>query len=362
MQTLSLFSTPLLVNKQAPTFKAVAASEAGITPLFVPRLLQDTLSFSATPKIRSGTAVAPLHPEGELSAEEKALIELIINPLLRRSKNQGTNLSKDHWVQQLTSLSSSATSHHPSYSNVELLKLHLPKAYRTTEPFTTIAEDHLALKPYQEALQEAKNRMPEMPSADLLAVLPDKAEKKLSALRNPQQFKLNDVLDLLYYRGIPGDVPQQFRGKRRDYANLFEAYQKAIDIAERNILRQKVIQQHLDDLRTFRETAKNLGLLSKFNRAFKQSVAQQGKKILPFSTQPPQQDRQYEKLLRAVFADDKQLPQCYPLTTDQRWLYNMLLDLFSVDREKKVKKVLGLLETKPEAVVTVIEELRRAKP
>jgi hypothetical protein len=363
MQTLSLFPTPLFTNKQSSTFKASAVSEAGIAPLLAPRLQQDTVSFA--PKIRSGVVTsAPALSEGELSAEQRQLLLDVFKPYMAvTTYYTGPSFSSSFWKRELKKeLAPSGDFSSQQLRAPSLLKKHLPEAYQADLAwrFSTIPKDHDALKPYQTALAEAQNRIPEMPSETFLNDLPPHLKETALPILLDSKKLLEEGSFINYitsHYALEGASAQE----GSNYSVKYRAYIETIRTAERDILREQVIQQDLADLKVFRKTAKSLGLLSEFNREFKRWVTQQGTKIVVFSTQPQQQDKQYEKFLRVLFSDDKQ-SLVFPPTIEERSLYPILLKLFSEDRKKKVQEALGLLKNYPDAVKAVIEELRPPKP
>jgi len=364
MQTLSLFPTPLFTNKQAPTFKVSAASE-GVSTFTAPsRLSHDTVSFSATPKIRSGTAVAPALSEGELPVEQKALIKSVIRPYLRMSAHDFNN-SHD-WKKALMSeidLPSCYLSQH--LQPQALLRPHLPEPYHNLNSFQmTIAENHQALVPLNTALKVAQMNMSILPSEALLSALEDTERERLFTLtlQNP---------DLIRHdRSLIFEILSQFpEGSQLDqeflkYRSQFFDYVEGVEQAENALKLERVIQQRLLDLDVFKKTAKKLGLEKQYIHAFRQSFTSESGGKLPFNSRYSKLREQYEALLRVIIphSENKSKYFRYNFNSLEHIEYKALETVFSQDRQEKVKQVLGLLEKSPETVVTFIKELRRVTP
>ncbi len=359
MQTLSLFSSmSLFTNKQAPTFKASAVSE-GVSTFTAPsRLLQDTVSFAATPKIRSGAAVAP-PPVGELSPQQRSLITEVFKPYLRLSTYQNNN-SNDS-LQKALKREIGSPSYHlsPHLKPQSLLRPHLPEPYRHLERFQmTIAEDHPDLERFNQALVKAKERTPQLPSDGFLALLGTVERAEFLRLQSPELFsenldKIFDIISPLSKRRSK----REFYQYRSDYFRCVEG----VEQAENALRLERVIQQRLLDLDVFRKTAEELGLEKQYIHAFRQSFTSESGGKLPFNSRFSKLREEYEALLRVIIPHPKNKSK-YNDSFLEHIAYNALETVFSQDRQEKVKQVLGLLEKSPEAVVTFIEELRLAKP
>jgi hypothetical protein len=117
-------------------------------------------------------------------------------------------------------------------------------------------------------------------------------------------------------------------------------------------------------LDVFRKTAKKLGLEKQYIHAFRQSFTSESGGKLPFNSRYSKLREQYGALLRVIIphSETKSKYFRYNVSPLEHIEYNALETVFSQDRQEKVKQVLGLLEKSPEAVVTFIKELRRAKP
>jgi hypothetical protein len=241
-----------------------------------------------------------------------------------------------------------------------LLRQHLPEAYRYLESFQmTIAENHPALVPLNKALKVAQMNTPIVPSEAFLSALEDTERERFLTLQNPDLIRqnLSPIFDILAPLHTGSPLEQEFWKYRSQFFECVEG----VEQAEKALFIEKVIQQRLLDLDVFRKTAKKLGLEKQYIHALRQSFTSESGGKLPFSSRFSKLREQYEALLRVIIPHPENKSQ-YNVSPLEHIAYNALETVFSQDRQEKVKQVLGLLEKSPEAVVTVIEELRRAKP
>ena len=243
-------------------------------------------------------------------------------------------------------------------STQPLLFQYLPEAYQSALPFSTIPKDHDALKPYQKALIEAKNAIPERPSDTFFNALPQHLkERALSILSDPE--KLSEAHSFINYITSYHALRDASQQEASDYSIKYRAYLETIHSANNELLKEKNIQERLVDFDVFTNVAQSLGLGKEYSNAFRKSFAPKGAVKLPFSPNLKIQKQQYEAILRQA---DIERANYFSLYFGERPLSKIWSKVFFADRKKKLREVLGLLKSKPEAVEAVIKELRRAKP
>ena len=288
------------------------------------------------------------------------MITEVFKPYLRLSTYQNNN-SNDSLQKALKREIDSPSYHLSSHLKPQsLLRPHLPEPYRHLESFEmTIAEDHPALVPLNNALKVAQMNTPIVPSEALLSALEDTERERLLTLQNPGLIRQNRsaIFDILDQFPQGSQLNQEFLKYRSQFFGCVEG----VEQAENALRLERVIQQRLLDLDVFRKTAEELGLEKQYIHAFRQSFTSEPGGKLPFNSRYSKLREQYAALLRVIIPHPKNKSK-YNDSPLEHIAYNALETVFSQDRQEKVKQVLGLLEKSPEAVVTVIEELRLAKP
>ena len=299
-------------------------------------------------------------PSKTLSTEQVAVIRSVFQPYLNTAKIPpmseltSSRLSK-LLIAELTRPYNNLSKH---LQPQNLLLHHLPLGYESTGTKITSINNVQALVPLQDALAKAQKKTPELPSGNFMERLGVEQQDRFLALQSPDTIQTStegiiDILNLLSRHYLHKQEVKAYRSR-------LNVYIQEVAQADSALIREKAIQERLGDFDVLEQVAQNLGLTQEYQKAF-------GAFFAP--TKPPnkfsslgKRKEIYEQILRQVSANPEQYPKFDRLCLDNR-LFDLLVDVFSADRRKKVREVLRLLATTPsEAVVTVIEELRRAKP
>ena len=367
MQTLSLFSSmSLFTNKQAPTFKASAVSE-GVSTFTAPsRLQQDTVSFSATPKIRSGATA-----DRQLSDEEVALIGSVISPYQSRLSEPNAPSSvaflKKALKKELPSIFHSASADAFVTPTALMAKLFSDEDLRANaRNILQLRETHPALKDNpallarQAKIEEVQQAYPASPSDELLSAIfkPEQKERFLTAYNGSTIASKQEAADYLLEAETP-DKPF-LKASSSEFKVNVGKWVEEVGWAKEQLRQETNVQIRLHDLATFRKIAEKAGLLEAFDGACTEYFAStlradKAKFSLAYQTPIAQYARMFEKI-----TDLKREP--VPASLVDYEFFDLFAAVFSENRQKNVKQVLGLLEKSPEAVEAVIKELRRAKP
>jgi hypothetical protein len=363
MQTLSLFPTPLFTNKQAPTFKASAASE-GVSTFTAPsRLLQDTVSFSATPKIRSGATA-----DRQLSDEEVALIGSVISPYRNILSEPNASFSttslkkalKEELPFNILGYERPASAYDFVKPAVLMAKFFSEEVRKATDrAIRPLDPEHPALKACQQEIERVEGLLPARPSDELLNVIfqPDQKKQFLTAYNGSTIASKKEAVKHLSEVQI-GDRDFLLPSISQFEANVDE-WVFEVDWAEEKLRQEKLLLNRLQDLTTFREAAEKAGLLEAFDDACTKHFASTlGIDKVEFSSLFKKPIAQYEAMLK-----NTRIWRTEPLPASlvDYEFFGLFKAVFSENRQKNVKQVLRLFETKPKAVEAVIQKLKAVK-
>jgi len=369
MQTLSLFPTPLFTNKQASTFKVSAARE-GVSTFTAPsRLLQDTVSFSATPKIRSGATA------------DRQLSELEIQLLTETLEPYQSGLSEPNAPFSVASLKKALKKELPSF---------FAPAYADADAFVTptalmaklfsdedlranarnilqLRENHPALNDNpallarQARIAEVQQAYPASPSDPLLNGIfqqdPDKKTQFLTAYNGPTIESKQQAANYLLEAEIPDK--DWLKASISQFKINVDEWVKEVDWAKEQFRQETNVQIRLHDLATFRKIAEKAGLLEAFDGACTEyfaSTLRADKARFSLAYQTP--IAQYARMLEKITGLKREL---VPASLVDYEFFGLFKAVFSKNRQKNVKQVLNLLKTKPQAVEAVIQKLKAVK-